>query len=103
LFENGCNLGSAAMPPDCGSLQAGNQRAIFGFVSWDNGHPASVTVNDDCAGPQPDVDGPLFSFSAAWQTPTTPGVTCTTTVRATSLEGLTTEIAARYHLIAPGG
>lgn len=103
FFDNGCNLGGAAMPPDCGSLQAGNQRTIFGGVNWDNGHPGSVTINDSCAGPQPDVSAPLFSFAAAWQTPSTPGVTCATTVRATNLEGVTTELVARYHLIAPGG
>jgi hypothetical protein len=42
-------------------------------------------------------------LGAAGVAPNMPGATCTTTVRATNLEGVTTEIAARYHLVAPGG
>jgi hypothetical protein len=103
FFENGCRLDGSAIPPDCGFLQTGSHRTAFGNVNWDDGHPGSLTIRDDCAGPQPDPSAPLFSFASAWQTPNTPGATCTTTVRATSLEGITTEVAARYHLITPGG
>jgi hypothetical protein len=101
FLENGCNLGSSAMPPDCGSFQAGIQHTVFGSVNWGDGHPGSVTISDDCAGAQPDVGAPAFFFSTTWQAPNTPGTTCTTTVRATNLEGVITEIAARYHLVAP--
>lgn len=101
FFDNGCLFGDSAMPPDCGSLQVGTQRAASGGVSWDNGHPGSLTISDDCAALQPDLTSPLFFFSITWQAPNTPGATCTTTVRATNLEGVTTEVAARYHLVAP--
>jgi hypothetical protein len=100
FFETGCTFGSAAMPQDCGSLQAGSQRSVFGNVFWDDGHPGTLTIRDDCAGAQPDPGTPSF-FSTTWHAPNTPGVTCTTTVSATNLEGVTTEVAARYHLVAP--
>lgn len=60
-----------------------------------------MTIRDDCAGAQPDVSSPLFFFADTWQAPNTPGASCTTTVRATNLEGIVTEVAARYHLVAP--
>jgi hypothetical protein len=101
-FETGCALGSSAMPPDCGLLQTGSRRNVVGGVFWDDGHPGSLTINDDCAGAQPDPDTASF-FVASWLAPNMPGATCTTTLRATNLEGITTEFAARYHLVAPGG
>jgi hypothetical protein len=100
VFDTGCSFGSSATPPDCGSVPPGIQRTVFGNVFWDNGHPGALTIRDDCAGPQPDPSTTTF-FSATWQAPNTPGATCTTTVRATDLEGVVTEVAARYHLGAP--
>lgn len=96
-FENGCNFGTSATPSDCGLFPTGAPRAAFGNVNWDNGHPGSVTISDDCAGPQPDPVSTFF-FLASWVAPSTPGATCTTTVRVTNLEGVTTEFAARYQL-----
>lgn len=72
---------------------------MFGQVFWDDGHPGSVTVTDDCVGPRPDVDT-SFPF-ASWVAPDLPGTTCTTTVHATNLEGVSAETAARYEIVAP--
>lgn len=99
---NGCPL-SGTLPPDCGLFPAGGQNFLFGSVNWDNGHPGSVTISDDCAGAQPDPDNPGSSFQVSWQTPNTPGTLCTTTLRATNLEGVTTEVLAFYHLFGIGG
>ncbi|HEX7841380.1 MAG TPA: hypothetical protein VF469_28070, partial [Kofleriaceae bacterium] len=98
-FENGCAFQSSATPTDCGSLQAGSQRSVFGSVFWVDGLPGSVTIHDDCAGQEPDATSSFFSDT--WSTPTTPGTTCTTTVRATNLQGTSTEFAARYQLVGP--
>jgi len=94
-----CGFGSPASPPDCGPFLTGSQLSVAGSVSWDDGHPASVTITDDCVGPLPQSDPPFFS--ASWLAPNLPGATCTTTVRATNLEGVSTDVAARYQLIAP--
>lgn len=98
-FDNGCAFQSSATPTDCGSLQAGGERLVFGNVFWADGLPGSVTIADDCAGAQPDAIGAFFS--ATWSVPTTPGRACTTTVRATNLQGASTELAARYQLFGP--
>lgn len=95
-----CLFGSPASPPDCGPFQTGSQLSMGGQVFWDDGHPGSVTITDSCVGPRPDASDTLF-FSASWLAPNMPGTTCTTTVRATNLEGVSTEIASRYQLIAP--
>jgi hypothetical protein len=97
----GCPFGSSASPTDCGPFQTGSQRSLSGQVSWDDGHPGSVTITDDCVGPRPDASDAGFFFSASWLAPDMPGATCTTTVRATNLEGVSTEVAARYHVVAP--
>jgi hypothetical protein len=100
-FNFGCTFGSSASPTDCGPFQTGSQLSLNGQVSWDDGHPGSVTITDDCVGPRPDASDAGFFFSASWLAPDMPGATCTTTVRATNLEGVSTEVAARYQLVAP--
>jgi hypothetical protein len=96
----GCGFGTPASPSDCGPFQTGSQISMVGQVFWDDGHPGSVTITDDCVGPRPNLGGTLF-FSASWLAPNMSGATCTTTVRATNLEGVSTDIASRYQLIAP--
>lgn len=100
LTSFSCTFGSSASPTDCGTFQTGSQISIGGQVFWDDGHPGSVTITDDCVGPRPDVSDTSF-FSDSWLAPNMPGATCTTTVHATNLEGVSTEVATRYHLVAP--
>jgi hypothetical protein len=99
-FVNLCSFGNSASPSDCGTVQIGNQLSLFATVFWDDGFPDSVTITDDCVGPRPDVIDTSF-FSISWLASGIPGATCTTTMRATNLQGVSTEIAARYHLVAP--
>lgn len=90
---DGCSL-TPGMPNECGTA-AGGTETLFGNVNWDNGHPGSVTISDDCAGPQPDPTSPGSFFQVSWLAPTMPRTTCTTMLRATNLEGVTTEVSAR--------
>jgi hypothetical protein len=101
-LENGCMFGSPDSPPDCGSVTVASQRTLFGSVFWDDGHPGSVTITDDCVGPLPDPSNAAF-FSSSWLTSASPADTCTVTLRAVDLEGVATSIAAQYHVVAPGG
>jgi hypothetical protein len=96
----GCGFGSSASPSDCGPFQTGSQLSMNGQVFWNDGHPGSVTITDDCVGPRPEPGGTGLFF-ASWLAPNMPGATCTTTVRATNLEGVSAEIASRYQLVAP--
>jgi hypothetical protein len=49
----------------------------------------------------PDPSNASF-FSTSWLASSNPGDTGTVTLRAVDLEGVATEIAARYHVIASG-
>jgi hypothetical protein len=100
FFDSACNFGDP--PPDCGTTVAGGQRRIAGQVFWQAEFPGSVTVTDSCAGPQPDIIADVFGtpFFETWTVPGTPGP-CTTTLRATNLFGVSTEVAARYTIVAP--
>jgi len=88
---------SSSTPMDCGSIPAGTQLFPYGYLNWGSGHPGSLTLSDDCNGGliQPDY---AYSFSTTWNLPSTPGQICTMTVRATSLQGSTSEASVRYHL-----
>lgn len=93
-----CVLQSGAPPADCGPVPAGITANIFGSVSWADGIPASLTLIDDCNGgliPPGDV----FNFSSPWHLLGVPGQTCTLTVRATNLQGGTSEAVAQFHLL----
>jgi hypothetical protein len=79
-------------------VQAGTQVSLFGSTGWADGHPGSLTINDDCAGPQPAPSNTSF-FGAVWTVPTAPA-TCTVTVRATDLEGVATD-AIMHYPVAP--
>jgi hypothetical protein len=67
---------------------------------WADGHPGSLTITDDCGGAQPEPNN-LFFFDTQWTLPSEPGRICTTTVRATNLEGVSSDAVARYQLVAP--
>lgn len=95
-FLFGCTLRDSSMPALCGFVQPGSTRFLSGSVFWQDGHPGSVTITDSCAGPRPDPED-TSSFSTFWTAPSVFG-SCTTTVRATSLEGVTTEVAGIYSI-----
>jgi hypothetical protein len=99
-LDSGCVFQGSATPANCGQIQAGRQLSMFGGVSWVDGLPGSVTIDDDCVGPQPEPGRADF-FMTAWALLPTPGRTCTTTVRATNLQGVSSAVAARYQLVAP--
>jgi hypothetical protein len=65
-------------------------------VGWADGHPGSLTVVDDCAGPLPPPASTLF-FSVGYQVPST-ATACTLTVTATSLEGASTQASMHYEV-----
>jgi hypothetical protein len=99
-FGGGCGLGPSAMPPVCPAVQAGAHQAVAGNISWADGDPGSLTITDSCAGAQPVPDDAFFFFEG-WVVPNEPGASCVTTIRATSLQGSTTEFAAQYLISAP--
>jgi hypothetical protein len=100
-LDTGCSLGDSSSPPGCGQIQAGSHVALYGNVSWADGLPGALAIIDDCVGTQPTPDDANF-FNVGWDLPSTPGRTCTTSVRATNLQGVSSEVAARYQLGDPG-
>lgn len=95
-FLSGCTLRDSAMPAHCGFVQPRSTLFLSGSAFWQDGHPGSVTITDSCFGRLPDPDD-TSSFSALWTVPGTFG-SCTTTVRATNVEGVTTEVAGIYSI-----
>jgi hypothetical protein len=94
-LENGCDLGAPTR--DCGQVAVGSLQSISGRVSYGDGFPGSVTILDDCGGSQPAPPSAGF-LANAWTVPSTPGVACTITVRASSLLGGNSEVSAHYQL-----
>lgn len=96
---NGCSFGTGAGGArDCGQLPAGSPVFLNGFVSWANGLPGSLTVEDDCGGAFTPTNIGFGNFFNSWPLPGTPGTTCTMTVTATNLQGVTSEATAHYLL-----
>jgi hypothetical protein len=95
-----CFLRNTTPPPTCGPFHAGEQVTLDYTVRLFDGLPGAVTVTDSCAGPQPAGDSFFFSSNVIWQIPDAPGTTCTTTFRATTLQGSSSELAVQY-LIDP--
>ncbi|HET7500348.1 MAG TPA: hypothetical protein VFK02_05070 [Kofleriaceae bacterium] len=98
--ESGCSLGDPSSPPACGSIAAGAERSVVLSISWADGLPGSVVLSDDCAGVQREPSSAFFSFNP-YLVAGQPGQTCTVRVRATSLQGASTEQALQYVIAAP--
>jgi hypothetical protein len=92
-----CVFASDSGPTDCGAIPAGSPLTIFGSVSWADGYPESVTLVDSCGGSLVPPNN-AYSFSSPWNLATLPGQICTLTVRATNLQGGTSEASVQYHL-----
>lgn len=106
LFPSGIattfTFSPANMPNDCGPLPVGSLVAATGSVNWFDGRPGTVTVTDTCAQPSFHPSD-QFDLNASWEVPSTPGATCTTTIQATSSQGVTSPaLAAVYHVVAFG-
>jgi len=97
-YETGCVFQSSSFPTTCGAVFPGSFRTVFYQISLIDGHPGQFTLVDDCAGPQPIQFTNGFFLSTGWTVPSVSGRTCTTTLRATTLEGSSTEVAARYQV-----
>jgi len=98
-FENGCVFGQLPFPAGCGSFPVGGLRTVFAEIFLPDGHPGTMTLTDDCAGPQavpPFVNNAFFGVSYA--VPSLTSRTCTVTLHATTLEGSFTDVAAQYQL-----
>ena len=94
-YTTGCILTNPAA--ECGPFPAGGQVLMFGNAFYGDGFPGSLAIIDDCGGSQP-TPSSAGSFGNTWTVPSTPGATCTTTVRVTNLEGGSSEVSAHYHL-----
>jgi hypothetical protein len=94
---NGCDLTDAATPANCPGVRLGSTMFINGNISWGNGIPRSVLVTDSCAGAMPDLGGVTF-FNQLFMASNLIGVTCTTTVQATNLQGVVTQVAGSYEI-----
>lgn len=99
-LDIGCSFTAPGPVATCPAAQAGRRVSLFGSIGWANGTPGSVTVTDDCGGVQLEPDS-TSSLNVSWTPSGTPGRTCTTTVRATNLQGVTTEATGQYLLVAP--
>jgi len=82
---------------DCGTVPAGTTVSMFGSIFWADGQPESVTLLDDCNG-APIQPSSAYNFSGSWSLPASHGQTCTLTIRARNLQGMTREATALYHL-----
>jgi len=95
-FSTFCTLSDSTSPANCGVIPPGDLLFVFGNVFWGNGHPGSLTITDDCAGPLPEQISIVNAWEASWIVPDLHPGDCLTKVRATNLEGGTTEVAGRY-------
>jgi hypothetical protein len=84
-------------PSNCGAIPAGTQLSVYGNVSWADGLPGSVVLLDNCNGGLVSPTNANY-FNSLWNLPSQPGQTCSLTVRATSLQGSTSETTVQYQL-----
>jgi hypothetical protein len=99
-LDTGCFFTGPGPVASCPPAQPGRQVSLFSSLGWADGAPGSVTLTDDCGGVQLEPDS-TSAFTASWTPSGTPGRTCTTTVRATNLQGVTSEATGQYLLAAP--
>jgi hypothetical protein len=93
-----CYLDSSlATPMDCGSIPAGAQMSLYGYVSWSDGTPGSITLVDSCSSGLQQPSN-AYNFSSYWNLPNLSGQTCTLTAQATNLQGGTSQTSVQYHL-----
>jgi hypothetical protein len=97
----GCYLSSSSPSPaplDCGDVSPGTQLYLYGNMNWANGTPGSLTLLDTCNGGliQPND---AYNINSPWTVPNVTGQTCTLTIRATNLQGVTSEASALFHLL----
>ena len=99
-YDTGCVFSNSTFPSFCGSFSVGFTRTMFYEVFLFDGHPGRTTLTDTCAGPQRLPITPNGSFNSINWTEPAPGGgrSCTTTMRATTLEGAVTEVAATRQL-----
>jgi hypothetical protein len=96
---DGCHLNTVGTQTDCGAVPAGATRTLTGFVQVRGGHAGHITLTDSCVGAVPVLAPSFSSTSASWTVPSVPpGTTCTTTLRATTLEGSSTDAVGVYHV-----
>jgi len=94
LFANTSSCQLADPPASCGFASRGDFRFISISVSLPGGHPGTLTASDSCFGPLPVAN--YFSAFPFWNIPASAGSSCTMTVRATTLEGSSTEFSGTY-------
>lgn len=98
-FETGCVFQPTPFVPDCGGFPAGGLRQVFIQLIVADGHPGTMTLTDDCAGP---LQLPAFSsgafFGVSYTVPIQASRTCTATLHASTLEGSFADVAAQYQL-----
>jgi len=106
LFTNqtSFSFSDASSPTNIGQIPVGASLIVVGpaqgAVDWRDGLPGTLAITDDCAGAQPDP-GSVSSFqSAPWNVPDLPGRTCTVTLQATNLQGVTGSAVALQYVIA---
>lgn len=91
-FVSNASCAAATSSPTVTPVQA--------FVNWENATPGSMTVFDDCGGGVSVLFQGLTFLDARWLPPAQGGI-CRVTVRATSLEGVVSELSAAV-LVRPG-
>jgi len=84
-------------PQDCGQVAAGAPFLFQTSYSWQDGHPGTVTVTDDCGGGEFHSTDQSF-LARNWISSGAPGTTCHLTVTAVNLEGTQTVGSAQYRL-----
>ncbi|HEX2690683.1 MAG TPA: hypothetical protein VHN14_28905 [Kofleriaceae bacterium] len=96
FLDFGCSF-STSFTSFCGFVGSGRTVTLFGNTFWSDGHPGTVTVSDNCAAaPVPQVPD-TSSVTVSWIFPVSQfGRSCTTTVEATNLEGVTSFASANY-------
>jgi hypothetical protein len=94
-----CQLSSDNSPANCAPMPAGNGGNLQGGVNWVDGLAGSVSVTDDCGGTFNRYSSDPASVYGTWTPPNSPGATCLLTIRATNLEGITSEAVGVFPLL----
>jgi hypothetical protein len=84
-------------PVMCPAERLGGMQSVTARVFYHGGPPGSLTMSDSCNGGTFTSPDPS-NLGRAWTLPSVLGLTCTVTVTATSLQGVTSVASAQYRL-----
>jgi hypothetical protein len=97
--QGSCSATSNGSPVACGPMYAGDAAYVYVWLNWFDGYPGSVVVTDDCGGANTIAPYASYYWQGDWFVPVQPGTTCTFTVHAANVEGLSSQVDLAFPLL----